>query len=582
MSKITLTNLVNLQNETTAVNAINTNSNVITLAMDNTLSRDGTSPNTMGANLDMNSNRILNLPAPSSNNEPLRKIDGITAGIQGPQGIQGIPGTPGAVSSIVAGNAGITIGGSAGTPSVSNAGVLSITGGTGITVTGTSTVPVVGLSNTSTRVNGPNLLPNTNWQLHSQLPGSSTATSAFNQAGTGLQSAVSITSFNTTNAQPTFITNNTQQLQNGSIVTFGPGLGGLSGYGLRVNGLIPNTSFNCQLPLGATSPGVSSAITAFPVGVSDTSTSLAADGGWTKSTTLKYAADQFAVNLCPGAKRVLNLCKGSGSDEVFQWVCPPERINEFRGRTVTFGAMVYYKAQTITPATKLFMNDGVNSTLSAATTGTSYNNPNTSYGHYEFLSVTKSISSSATTLGIGINISGTAADVLYLAIPTCKYGSFMTQDDLGANYQERIISNTHWNPPCFVPLTTNLPSTQLISGTNLWGWAGLDIEALSFCECHNSVSKIGVQAEYGTTTSAARLFICSMKGDLVTAVPLNFGLELTPFSTNPALATSASMGLVPLTVGPSGFANPPGCFVIIGNVASQNMLLTLDFCDVVA
>lgn len=43
--------------------------------MENTLSRDGTSPNTMGANLDMNSNRILNLPAAASGTEPLRYMD---------------------------------------------------------------------------------------------------------------------------------------------------------------------------------------------------------------------------------------------------------------------------------------------------------------------------------------------------------------------------------------------------------------------------------------------------------------------------------------------------------------------------
>lgn len=57
MSKLTLTDLANLQNETTAVNAINANNAAIETAMENTLSRDGTSPNTMGATLDMNSNR---------------------------------------------------------------------------------------------------------------------------------------------------------------------------------------------------------------------------------------------------------------------------------------------------------------------------------------------------------------------------------------------------------------------------------------------------------------------------------------------------------------------------------------------
>jgi hypothetical protein len=75
MTKITLTDLANLQNETTAVNAINNNNAVIETAFDNTLSRDGTSPNTMGAALDMNNHHILNLPAPVGATDPVRLQD---------------------------------------------------------------------------------------------------------------------------------------------------------------------------------------------------------------------------------------------------------------------------------------------------------------------------------------------------------------------------------------------------------------------------------------------------------------------------------------------------------------------------
>ncbi|SRR5216684_1310244 len=75
MTKITLTNLANLQNENTAVSAINNNNAVLSTAFDNTLSRDGTVPNQMGNILDMNSNQIINLPAPSTVNSPARLID---------------------------------------------------------------------------------------------------------------------------------------------------------------------------------------------------------------------------------------------------------------------------------------------------------------------------------------------------------------------------------------------------------------------------------------------------------------------------------------------------------------------------
>lgn len=79
MSKITLTDLDSLTNETTALNALNSNFQIIQDAIDNLLSRDGTLPNSMGANLDMNSYRIQNLPEAVSPTEPVRygDIDGL-------------------------------------------------------------------------------------------------------------------------------------------------------------------------------------------------------------------------------------------------------------------------------------------------------------------------------------------------------------------------------------------------------------------------------------------------------------------------------------------------------------------------
>ena len=57
--KVTLLNLATFDNS--ILSNVNTNSAAITTAMDNTLSRDGTTPNQMAANLDMNSHNIINL-----------------------------------------------------------------------------------------------------------------------------------------------------------------------------------------------------------------------------------------------------------------------------------------------------------------------------------------------------------------------------------------------------------------------------------------------------------------------------------------------------------------------------------------
>lgn len=72
---ITLTNLVDLQNETSVVTAINANNATITTALVDALSRSGQAPDQMTNNLDMNSQQIINLPNPATTTSPLRLQD---------------------------------------------------------------------------------------------------------------------------------------------------------------------------------------------------------------------------------------------------------------------------------------------------------------------------------------------------------------------------------------------------------------------------------------------------------------------------------------------------------------------------
>src|SRR5258708_10301643 len=74
--KITLGSVGNIDNS--LLTSVNNNNVLITTAFDNTLSRDGTTPNQMGAALDMNNFQVLNLPAPSTINSPARLVDVVT------------------------------------------------------------------------------------------------------------------------------------------------------------------------------------------------------------------------------------------------------------------------------------------------------------------------------------------------------------------------------------------------------------------------------------------------------------------------------------------------------------------------
>jgi hypothetical protein len=78
MAKLTLSDIINFQ--ATSLSAINNNSALIEAAFDNTLSRDGTTPNSMSSDLDMNSNRILNLVDATTAQEPVTYAQFLSGG----------------------------------------------------------------------------------------------------------------------------------------------------------------------------------------------------------------------------------------------------------------------------------------------------------------------------------------------------------------------------------------------------------------------------------------------------------------------------------------------------------------------
>ena len=57
------------------IGEVNAQLDLIALAIDDTYSRVGDSPNQLESTLDVNSNRIINLPAPTSPSEAARLFD---------------------------------------------------------------------------------------------------------------------------------------------------------------------------------------------------------------------------------------------------------------------------------------------------------------------------------------------------------------------------------------------------------------------------------------------------------------------------------------------------------------------------
>lgn len=123
MSKLVLSDLANLQNESSVISTLNNNNTAVETALENTLSRDGTSPNTMSADLDINGNQILNLPDPVDPTDVVRLQDledaldnfVVPPGPKGDPGEQGEPGPANTltIGTVTAGTAGASITGTA-------------------------------------------------------------------------------------------------------------------------------------------------------------------------------------------------------------------------------------------------------------------------------------------------------------------------------------------------------------------------------------------------------------------------------------------------------------------------------------
>lgn len=103
MAKITLQDITSGYNLATAYNE---NNDLIEEAIENTLSRDGSTPNQMEAQIDMNSHRIINLPDADAEHEPitLRQLTAAGTGTilsyDAANGTYTAPGTGGATRSI--------------------------------------------------------------------------------------------------------------------------------------------------------------------------------------------------------------------------------------------------------------------------------------------------------------------------------------------------------------------------------------------------------------------------------------------------------------------------------------------------
>ncbi|WFS02221.1 hypothetical protein [Rhizobium tumorigenes] len=407
--------------------------------------------------------------------------------------------------------------------------------------------------------------PNTQWQLWGQTP----YISKQKEDGTGAIPALSISAFNPANANPTLICANTGPLRVGDIGRFGSGfqwgyqgrgyqpISGAFDTGNRVVALNSNSSFSVKGEFGGVSPLATAATSFQLIGAGDTLGLGLSASGWLKSAALNVWADDYASNLTIGAIRVLGARKTSAADAVHYFQVQPKKLRRYAGRTITFGAKVFQKLQGGSGTWALFVDDGVTSTISAFGKGQSQ-------GGYEFKTLTVNVNANPLYLNIGIVFKGNSGDIYYVALPTAVIGSFLSSHGLGQRLDERMES-IHWNPPLLTPMQIQFPNLELISGTGLYGWNQIDLEAISTCACHKSIATTFAKFEWKSGTVGAYAFA----SDYISNQHLRFGVQTI---TQTANVNDTDSGEWPLY--------EDGTIALYGTVPSlDGHILTLDFWD---
>jgi hypothetical protein len=208
-------------------------------------------------------------------------------------------------------------------------------------------------------------------------------------------------------------------------------------------------------------------------------------------------------------------------------------IKKFAGQTVTFGAAVYQRVQGGASTWNLHVDDTGGSNASSNGTGSGL-------GGYQFLSVTRTISQTATAIVFYVNLLGNSGDVFDVCLPTGAIAPSMAQYQLHQNSSE-CISSRHWNPPLLDPFIITFPSSALVAG--LWGWNGIDLEAISFGTVHNTVQYVIGDLEWtsnnvATPANPSTVFFGSNTANL------NFGIKAGTIVNGTTFSTSATQ--VPL------------------------------------
>lgn len=304
---------------------------------------------------------------------------------------------------------------------------------------------------------GPNLFPNSGFDYWPEIDD----ITARNAACTADIAATSV-SANTLANPSVFTIADTSLLVSGWIYTASAAASAnLKITPMRAQSIVTNTSATFYPPLGRV-PAGTSAFTITPRTPGDRGTATGnGPAQWTKTAALYMWCDRNSVNQHRGSWCTVALEKTASTVQEFYWQVPTAILPDMAGRDITQSWAVQHKIKTGSAGPRCFMQINGGARV--------YGDATTTTGAFESLQQSATLSSTLTSLAIGIELPATtmaSGDVCHLAMPMLAFGTALPSFFYTRDRREVIRGTGHCLPDGWAGAALTFPSSLDASGSD--------------------------------------------------------------------------------------------------------------------
>lgn len=229
---------------------------------------------------------------------------------------------------------------------------------------------------------------------------------------------------------------------------------------MRVKSIVTNTSASFTIPLNLV-PAASAACTILPYTTGDRGAATGyGPSGWLKTPALYMWADRNSANVHRGAWCSIALEKTASGAQDFYYQVPTAELPTFAGRDIVVNMAVQHKIKGSTGAPRLFIQVNGGARV--------YGNACSTTGSFESLQQTASISSSLTSLAIGLELPATtmpSGDVCHVSHPFLGMGTAVPSFFYTRDATEQIRGVGHCVPAFWNGGSVTFPSVADAAGT---------------------------------------------------------------------------------------------------------------------